>query len=92
MKSINYHYEKGTTMKKVIGTILAILLASLLCTACSKDKESISEKVPSKIDEINKRNADAIVKRIKTPLDKARLTQGLSDKRMEEMDKTLQEQ
>ena len=79
-------------MKKAIGTILVMLLATLLCTACSKNEESATENAPSKIDEINKRNADAIVKRIKTPLDKARLTQGLGDKRMEEMDKALQEQ
>ncbi|MEN8134581.1 MAG: hypothetical protein ABFS18_03465 [Thermodesulfobacteriota bacterium] len=79
-------------MKKATGTILAILLATLLCTACSKDEESITEKVPSKIDQINQRNADAIVKRIKTPLDKARLTQGLGDKRMEEMEEALQNQ
>ncbi len=79
-------------MKKAIATILVMLLATLLCTACSKDEESVTEKAPSKIDQINKENADAIVKRIKTPLDKARLTQGLGDKRMEEMDKALQEQ
>ncbi|MCK4838161.1 MAG: hypothetical protein KAS94_05120 [Desulfobulbaceae bacterium] len=79
-------------MKKALGTILVILLATLLCTACSKDEESVAEKAPGKIDQINKKTADAIVKRIKTPLDKARLTQGLGDKRMEEMDKTFQEQ
>ena len=79
-------------MKKAIGTILVLLFATLLCTACSNDEESVTEKPTSKIDQINKENADAIVKRIKTPLDKARLTQGLGDKRMEEMDKALQEQ
>jgi hypothetical protein len=79
-------------MKKAIGTILAILLAALLCTACSKDKESITEKAPSKIDKINKKTADAIVKKIRTPINKARLTQNLGDKRMEEMERALQNQ
>jgi hypothetical protein len=79
-------------MKKAIGTILAILLTALLCTACSKDEESITEKAPSKIDKINKKTADAIVKKIRTPINKARLTQDLGDKRMEEMEKALQNQ
>ena len=74
------------------GTILAILLATLLFTACAKEEESVTAKTPSKIDEFNKRNADAMVKKIRTPINKARLTRNLGDKRMEEMDRALQNQ
>ncbi|MFO7605017.1 MAG: hypothetical protein R6W72_01765 [Desulfurivibrionaceae bacterium] len=79
-------------MNKITGTVLAILLATLLLPGCSKDEESLTEKASSKIDEINNRNADAVVKKIKTPIDKARLTMDLGDKRMEEMEKALAEQ
>ena len=79
-------------MKKTSGTILAILLAALLFTACAKEEESVTEKAPSKIDEITTEAADAMVKKIRTPINKARLTKDLGDKRLEEMEKALQNQ
>lgn len=79
-------------MPKITGTILAILLTTLLCTACGKEEENITEQNPGKIDEITQTTANAIVKKIRTPINKARLTQDLGDKRMEEMEKALQNQ
>jgi len=79
-------------MKKSTVTILALVLSAMLFTACSKDEESVTEKVSNKIDEINTKNADAMVKKIKTPIDKARATKDLGNKRVEEMDKALSEQ
>jgi len=79
-------------MKKTTLAILALVLLTLVFTGCSKEEESNSEKASNKIDEINTRNADAIVKKIKSPIDKARATKDLGDKRMEEMDKALSEQ
>jgi uncharacterized lipoprotein YajG len=79
-------------MNKSTAAILMLLFATFVFTGCSKDEESITEKVSSKIDKINTKNADAIVKKIKTPLAKARLASDLGDKRMEEMEKALADQ
>ena len=79
-------------MKKSAGMILAILFATLLFTACANEEEQITEKPPGKIDKITTKAADTMVKKIRTPMDKARLTQSLGDKRMEEMDKAVQNQ
>ena len=79
-------------MPKITGIILTILLTTLLCTACSKEEEDITAQDTSKIDGITQTTADAIVNKIKTPIDKARLTQNLGDQRMEEMEKALQNQ
>lgn len=79
-------------MQKNTGIILTILLVCLLGTACAREEEKGAAKSPGKIAEFNKKNADAMVKKIRTPLDKARLTQGLGDQRLEEMDRELQTQ
>jgi len=79
-------------MKKSTVTILALVLSAMLFTACSKDEESITEKASNKVDEITKGTADAVVKKIKSPIDKARATKDLGDKRVEDMDKALSEQ
>jgi PBP1b-binding outer membrane lipoprotein LpoB len=74
------------------GTLLAILLTALLITACAKEEDEVVEKAPGKIDQITTGMADTVVKKIKTPIDKARLTKDLGDKRLEEMDKASQSQ
>lgn len=79
-------------MIKMTKTILAILLSAILFTACSSEEASITEKASNKINEINKKNADTLVKKIKSPIDKARLTQDLGDQRMEEMNRALENQ
>jgi hypothetical protein len=79
-------------MKKITGTLLTVFLAAFLSTGCAKEEETVSEEAPGKIEEFNQSNADAMVKKIRTPIDKARLTKGLGDTRTEEMDKALADQ
>ena len=69
-------------MKKITGTVLTVVISALLFTGCAKEEEGITEKTPSKIDEITTEAADAMVKKIRTPINKARLTQDLGDKRL----------
>ena len=79
-------------MRKMTLTILAILLSTLLLSGCSKDEESISDKASEKVDEITTKAADVVVKKIRTPLDKARGTKDLSDERTEAIDRMMKEQ
>ena len=75
-------------MKKPLT--LALLALAITCFACSKE-ESVTEKVSQKVDQINTENAEAAVKAIKTPLDKARATQNLGEERTEGIDRALQD-
>jgi outer membrane murein-binding lipoprotein Lpp len=79
-------------MRKLSLTILAILLSTLLLSGCSKEEESISEKASKKVDEITTKAADTMVKKIRTPLDKARGTKNLSDERTDAIDRMMKEQ
>lgn len=74
-------------MKKILP--LAFLAMTVSFAACSKE-ESPMEKVSEKVDQINTENADAAVKAIKTPIDKARATQNLGDQRTEGVDQAMQ--
>lgn len=74
-------------MKKVLP--LALLALVIVCTACSKE-ESVTEKVAEKVDQINTENAEQVVREIKTPIDKARATQGLGAERGEEMERAME--
>lgn len=74
-------------MKKILP--LALLALSIGFAACSKE-ESPVEQVSQKVDQINTENADAAVKAIKTPLNKARATQDLGDERAEGIDQAMQ--
>jgi len=76
-------------MKKILT--LALLASALAFTACSKE-ESVTEKISQKVDQINTENADAAVKKIRTPLDKARATQNLGVEHTEGIDQALQNQ
>ena len=51
-----------------------------------------SEKTETKIDQITTKAADKAVKKIKTPIDKAKMTKTIGDDRMKEIDKTLNNQ
>ena len=79
-------------MRKLSLTILAILLSTLFLSGCSKEEESISEKASKKVDEITTKAADTMVKKIRTPLDKARGTKDLSDERADAIDRMMKEQ
>ncbi len=74
-------------MKKILP--LALLAMTVSLTACSKEESPI-EKVSQKVDQINTENADAAVKAIKSPINKARATQNLGGERTEGIDQAMQ--
>lgn len=77
-------------MKKLI--ILAVALAALFLAGCNSDKPSVTDQVAKKVDKFNTENAKAIVKEIKTPIEKARMTQNLGEERTKAIDQALQNQ
>jgi hypothetical protein len=79
-------------MKKITGAILAMLLTALLLNACGPEEENAAAESPGQVETVTTEAAAVVVKRIRTPLDKARATQNLGDQRVEEMDTALQEQ
>jgi hypothetical protein len=73
--------------------LAAVLLSiSIAFTGCSKheDEQVVEEK--GAIDKMTDEAADKAVKKIRTPINKARGTSNLGDERLEEMDKALQKQ
>jgi hypothetical protein len=73
--------------------VAAVLLSiSIAFTGCSKqeDEQVVEEK--GAIDKMTDEAADKAVKKIRTPINKARGTSNLGDERLEEMDKALQKQ
>jgi hypothetical protein len=73
--------------------LAAVLLSiSIAFTGCSKqeDEQVVEEK--GAIDKMTDEAADKAVKKIRTPINKARGTSNLGDQRLEEMDKALQKQ
>jgi len=70
----------------------AILSLSLAFTGCSKQEEEQVVEEKGAIEKMTDEAADKAVKKIRTPINKARDTGNLGDQRMEEMDKILQKQ
>lgn len=63
----------------------------MLPAGCSKNDETrIEEK--GQIEKMTDHAAETAVKKIRTPVDKARATQNYGDDRLEKIDKTMQEQ
>ena len=80
--------------RRILYHFLAAVTVSLLLVlpaGCSKNEEQQAEEKGS-IDKMTDQAAEAAVKKIRTPMDKARATQNLGDERLEEMDKALQKQ
>jgi hypothetical protein len=78
-------------------TFYCFLAAAALCAliilpgGCSKkDEQQTGEK--GRIEKMTDQAAEAVEKKIRTPMDKARATQNLGDDRLEQMDKALQKQ
>jgi len=63
----------------------------VLTAGCSKNEEQQAEE-KGKIEKMTDQAAETAVKKIRTPMDKARATQNLGNERLEEMDKALQKQ
>lgn len=68
----------------------AVILA--FSAGCTKSDEQQAEEEKGRIEKMTDRAAETAVKKIRTPQDKARATQGLGDDRLEEMDKAVQQQ
>ena len=80
--------------RRILYHFLAAVTVSLLLVlpaGCSKNEEQQAEE-KGRIDKMTDQAAEAAVKKIRTPMDKARATQNLGDERLEEMDKALQKQ
>ena len=70
--------------------LFAVLLASCLTVAaCSGSGEE--KKADRGVDKMTKDATEVIVKKIKSPLDAARMTKSLGDKHLEEIDKGVHE-
>jgi hypothetical protein len=69
-----------------------VLSVSITFTGCSKPEEEQIVEEKGSIEKITDEAADKAVKKIRTPINKARGTSNLGDKRLEEMDKALQNQ
>lgn len=69
---------------------VVLLFFCIGLSACSKEKEGEPEK--GKIEQMTDEAADAIVKRIRTPLDKARSTKEAEDERLKAFDEELKDQ
>ena len=74
-----------------IFTVTTLCLLLVLSSGCAKDEEQLVEEKGA-IDKMTDEAAETAVKKIRTPMDKARATGNLGDERMEEMDKVLQKQ
>ncbi len=69
-----------------------VLSVSIAFTGCSKQEEEQIVEEKGSIEKMTDEAADKAVKKIRTPINKARGTSNLGDKRLEEMDKALQNQ
>ena len=80
--------------KNSIYYLLAAFVLSLTIafTGCSKQEEEQVVEEKGAIDKMTDDAADKAVKKIRTPINKARDTSNLGDERLEEMDKALQKQ
>jgi len=72
-------------------TITAVALILVLSSGCAKQEEQQAEE-KGRIEKMTDQAAETAVKKIRTPQDKARATQDMGDKRLEEMNKALEKQ
>jgi hypothetical protein len=78
---------------RFLGAV-AVGLVLVLPAGCTKNDEQQAEVIEEKgrIEQMTDQAAETAVKKIRTPMDKARATQDLGDDRLESMDKALQQQ
>ena len=69
-------------------TVSFMLITS---TGCAKNEEQEAEE-KGRIEKMTDQAAETAVKKIRTPINKARATQDIGNERLEEMDKALQKQ
>lgn len=74
--------------------VMALGFVLFFQAGCTKNDEQQAVEIEEKgkIEQMTDKAAEAGVKKIRTPMDKARATQELGDDRLEAMDKALQKQ
>ena len=77
-----------------VFTAVAIVSVLAFQANCAKNDEQQAEESEEKgrIEQMTDQTAEKAVKKIRTPMDKARNTQNLGDDRLESMDEALQQQ
>ena len=74
--------------------VAAIGFVLLFQSGCTKNDDQEAGEIEEKgrIEQMTDETAEKAVRKIRTPMDKARNTQNLGDERLESMDKALQQQ
>lgn len=85
------------TYKKLLYYFIGIAAVVVVCflqAGCTKNNEQQAQEIEEKgrIEQMTDQAAEKAVKKIRSPIDKARDTQTLGDDRMESMDKAVQQQ
>lgn len=81
--------------KRLLHSGLSLAFAGfllLLPAGCSTEGEQQQAEEKGRVEKMTDQAAETAVKKIRTPMDKARETQNLGDKRTEEIDKLMQKQ
>ena len=71
----------------LLYSVIALLIGSAMFLACSNNKEAESEK--GTIEAMTDKTAKEVVRRIRTPIKKARSVKNKQEDRLSDMDKTL---
>ena len=76
--------------KMLLYAVIALLLSSTTLLSCSKNKEAESEK--GTIETVIDKTAKEVVRRIRTPIEKARSVKNRQEDRLSDMEEALKEQ
>ena len=76
--------------KMLLYAVIALLLSSATLLSCSKNKEAESEK--GIIETVTDKTAKEVVRRIRTPIEKARSVKNRQEDRLSDMEEALKEQ
>ena len=92
--AMNINREPANMDKKTFCLLLGAAAVSflLVLTAGCSNKEEQQAEEKGRVEKMTDQAAEAAVKKIRTPKDKARATQNIGNDRLEEMDKVLQKQ
>ena len=83
--------------KRALYYFIGIAAVGFVCffqTGCTKNNDQQAEETEEKgrVEQMTDQAAEKAVKKIRTPINKARDTQNLGDDRLEAMDKAVQQQ
>ena len=79
------------SLSLLLGAAALVLVFQAGCTK-NDAQQAVEIEEKGKIEQMTDQAAETAVKKIRTPMDKARATQNLGDERLESMDKALQQQ